>query len=106
MGSAPQRGSLLWKVRVANLEVAEQLLSALTKHNLFTGAGKQVYVDSWLTPSQQQQRVRQRPNLDRLRTQGIRWRWSPRQPTQLEKRAGKGPNGHWLWEPAYPPPPN
>ena len=96
---------MLWQVKVASMEVVELLLSPRTKHNLFTGAGKQVYLDSWLTPAQQQQRASQRPTLDRLRQQGIRWRWSPQQPTQLEQRTSRGRDGRWLWAPAYPPPP-
>lgn len=89
---------------MASADAAHQLLSAATRRNLHNGLGQAVYVEQWLSTEQVRQRASHAARRRQLSQEGIRWRWCPVNPTQLQQRM-PGPDGRWQWVPAYPPPP-
>jgi hypothetical protein len=101
----PKQQHVLYRVRVASPEAAERLVSPTSKLALHKSAHPTIYVEPWLTLSQQQARRNMRSTIQQLQQQRIRWRWSLAQPTQLQQRIC-GPDNRWRWQVVYPAPPS
>jgi hypothetical protein len=103
-GPATVAGKMVWIVTVSCAAVADRLLSPTVKRQLHTAHGQNYYVDTWLTEQQKQQRSLHQPAIRRLVGSGTPWRWSYRDPVQLEE--GTRTAAGWRWSPVvYPPPP-